>query len=219
MEFCRQEYWGREPFPPPGDFPEPGIEPCFQRQILYCLSQRGWDVWFSLINRHLLIFPLPGFCCKNSYICWLLPYLFGVVPQSYVSGLGLSPQKVCLIKCNSQLTFRLWFFFFFNQLTEAFLIFSSALGLLLWKILRGISLRVEGRLPAWYPKRWIRRSQYSSWNFLCCPSEWNPITSWPSSCSLDVGRSTHASTSVPPGLSPSSLQVLPSRPPPLVAQG
>ena len=100
------------------------------------------------------MFPLPGFCCKNSYICWLLPYLFGVVPQSYVSGLGLSPQKVCLIKHNSQLTFRLWFFFF-HQLTEAFLIFSSALGLLLWKILRGISLRVEGRLPAWYPKRWI----------------------------------------------------------------
>ena len=27
MEFSRQEYWGRLPFPSPGDLPDPGIEP------------------------------------------------------------------------------------------------------------------------------------------------------------------------------------------------
>ena len=27
MEFSRQEYWGELPFPSPGDFPNPGIEP------------------------------------------------------------------------------------------------------------------------------------------------------------------------------------------------
>ena len=27
MEFSRQEYWSRLPFPSPGDFPNPGIEP------------------------------------------------------------------------------------------------------------------------------------------------------------------------------------------------
>ena len=27
MEFFRQEYWSRLPFPPPGDLPDPGIEP------------------------------------------------------------------------------------------------------------------------------------------------------------------------------------------------
>ena len=27
MEFSRQEYWSGWPFPSPGDFPEPGIEP------------------------------------------------------------------------------------------------------------------------------------------------------------------------------------------------
>ena len=27
MEFSRQEYWSRLPFPPPGDLPDPGIEP------------------------------------------------------------------------------------------------------------------------------------------------------------------------------------------------
>ena len=27
MEFSRQEYWSRLTFPPPGDLPDPGIEP------------------------------------------------------------------------------------------------------------------------------------------------------------------------------------------------
>ena len=27
MEFSRQEYWGGLPFPPPGDLPDPRIEP------------------------------------------------------------------------------------------------------------------------------------------------------------------------------------------------
>ena len=39
MEFSRQEYWSRLPFPSPGDHPNPGIKsrsPVLQ--ILYCLS-------------------------------------------------------------------------------------------------------------------------------------------------------------------------------------
>ena len=39
MEFSRQEYWSELPFPPPGDLPDPGIEPMFEpcigRQIVY----------------------------------------------------------------------------------------------------------------------------------------------------------------------------------------
>ena len=27
MEFSRQEYWSSLPYPPPGDLPDPGIEP------------------------------------------------------------------------------------------------------------------------------------------------------------------------------------------------
>ena len=27
MEFSRQEYWSGQPFPSPGDLPDPGIEP------------------------------------------------------------------------------------------------------------------------------------------------------------------------------------------------
>ena len=29
MGFSRQEYWSRLPFLPPGDLPDPGIEPAF----------------------------------------------------------------------------------------------------------------------------------------------------------------------------------------------
>ena len=29
MEFCRQEYWSGLPFPPPGDLPDPGIQPTY----------------------------------------------------------------------------------------------------------------------------------------------------------------------------------------------
>ena len=31
-----------------------------------------WVIWFSLINNHLWMLQLPGLCCKNSYISWLL---------------------------------------------------------------------------------------------------------------------------------------------------
>ena len=44
MEFSRQEHWSGLPFPPPGDLPDPRIEPtspaCIGRQILY-----HWVTW------------------------------------------------------------------------------------------------------------------------------------------------------------------------------
>ena len=58
------------------------------------LNSLTWDVWFSLINSNLLKFQVPGLCCKDSYMPWLLPYIFRAVPQSYPRDcvLGLSPQ-------------------------------------------------------------------------------------------------------------------------------
>ena len=74
------------------------------------LNSLTWDIWLSLINSNLLMFLLPGLCCKNSYISWLTPSpsspcLFGAVSQSYLRCcvLCLSPQKVRQIKHNSQL--------------------------------------------------------------------------------------------------------------------
>ena len=43
MGFCRQEYWSGEPFPLPGDLPDPGIDPAspaWQANSLP-LSQQG----------------------------------------------------------------------------------------------------------------------------------------------------------------------------------
>ena len=34
MEFFRQEYWSGQPFPPPGDLPNLGIEPVLQADSL-----------------------------------------------------------------------------------------------------------------------------------------------------------------------------------------
>lgn len=41
------------------------------------------DVCFSLINSHLLMFPLPSLHCQNKpgVYNWLLPHLFGAVPR------------------------------------------------------------------------------------------------------------------------------------------
>ena len=47
MEFSKQEYWSGLPRPPPGDLPDPGIEPSslmspsIGRQVLYHLSYQG----------------------------------------------------------------------------------------------------------------------------------------------------------------------------------
>ena len=68
------------------------------------------------MNSSLLMFYLPGFCCENSSISWLLPYIIGAIPQSYMRGCNpsWSPQKVHQIKYNSQ-HLDCAFFFFWSQ--------------------------------------------------------------------------------------------------------
>ena len=54
MGFSRPEYWSREPFPSPGDLPDPGIEPgsLSLQAILYWLS---YQVSVSLVLTYLII--------------------------------------------------------------------------------------------------------------------------------------------------------------------
>ena len=62
MGFSRQEYWSGWPFPPPGDLPDPGIEPtplvpsalaggCFTTSAPWILTQsspwKGLPLWLS----------------------------------------------------------------------------------------------------------------------------------------------------------------------------
>ena len=47
MEFSRQDYWSGLPYPPPGDLPDPGIEPglLHYKQMLYHLRHQGSQAW------------------------------------------------------------------------------------------------------------------------------------------------------------------------------
>ena len=83
MEFSRQEYRNRLPFPSPGDLPEPGVEP--RSPTLSC---RFFTIWatgenpFKLKQRSHsgLLKPLKSFSCSfnarykevSSYISFLL---------------------------------------------------------------------------------------------------------------------------------------------------
>ena len=47
MELSRQGYWSGLPFPPPGDLPNPGIEPgspALQVDALLSKPQRIWEI-------------------------------------------------------------------------------------------------------------------------------------------------------------------------------
>ena len=73
-----------------------------------------WDVWFSLISNTLLMFQLPGFCCKDSYISWLVFHLFRTAPWSNLqkhpaSHYKLSQEEPKSVSSNSFLFLRFCF--------------------------------------------------------------------------------------------------------------
>ena len=69
MEFSRPEYWSGEPFPSPGDLPNPGIEPGSPalQGILYQLSLSFYSQWCLLMHKRFKfwwsLFYLFFFCC------------------------------------------------------------------------------------------------------------------------------------------------------------
>ena len=64
------------------DFSEPRLLHLPTHTI--ALNSLTSDTRFSLINSNLLKSWLPGLCCKNSPISWLLPHLFAAVSQSFL---------------------------------------------------------------------------------------------------------------------------------------
>ena len=70
------------------------------------LSSLTWDIWFSLIINNLLMFRLPGLCCKSSYIFPGSPFSsLEAVSQSCLRCyiLGWNPPFLHWIKHNSPL--------------------------------------------------------------------------------------------------------------------
>ena len=55
MEFSRQEYWSRLPFPTPGDFPDPGIKPTSLRPPAlargFFTNHSAWEIHRGLQMR------------------------------------------------------------------------------------------------------------------------------------------------------------------------
>ena len=52
MRFPRQEYWGRLPFPSPGDLPDPGIKPhitCIASGFFTAEPLEGVDAWVQIV--------------------------------------------------------------------------------------------------------------------------------------------------------------------------
>ena len=64
------------------DFSEPRLLHLLTHTI--ALNSLTSDTKFTLINSNLLKSWLPGLCCKNSHISWLLPHLFAAVSQSFL---------------------------------------------------------------------------------------------------------------------------------------
>ena len=112
--FSRQEYWSELSFPPPGDFPNPGIEPrsptlqvdslpsepagkpsgwiifhCIDTSHVVCFSVELIDVWIVS-----LFFDCYGYCCnEHSFTgCFFLHLLF-------LAALGLC----CFVRAFRQL--------------------------------------------------------------------------------------------------------------------
>ena len=70
LELSRQEYWGGSPCPPPGDLPDPGIEPAFPALQVDSspLSHQGgpsvstlpWNSSQALVAKEMLLFQNKG---------------------------------------------------------------------------------------------------------------------------------------------------------------
>ena len=75
MGFSRQEYWSGLPCPPPGDLPNPGIEPV----SLVCPALAGGffttepALEFFFVYRQRDLFTNPLLACAISRTCWAAP--------------------------------------------------------------------------------------------------------------------------------------------------
>ena len=73
LGFCRQEYWSELPFLPPGDLPDPGVEPASPALAgEFCTPEPHgkplMPLYLAFIRCHL-----PGVICPDVFT-WSLPY-------------------------------------------------------------------------------------------------------------------------------------------------
>ena len=83
MEFSRQEYWSGLPFPPPGDLPDPGVEPTSPALIgrFFTTEQQGEAL--------LLLEEVSNYVTLCVYVC-VASWGVGVRGPFVMSQLGMS---------------------------------------------------------------------------------------------------------------------------------
>ena len=96
MEFSRQEYWSELPCPPPGDLPNPWIEPvvfsCFGRQVLYHWHHLGSPTVSTLGIKKNFVFSLYLLLSlKIKETLWLSSWIWFLAVQ-------LWDQRVVLVQ-------------------------------------------------------------------------------------------------------------------------
>ena len=70
MGFCRQEYWSGLPCPPPGDLPDPGIEPA---SVLSPSLARGFFSTSATWEAHSKISPAKtSYLVRNTSFCFVM---------------------------------------------------------------------------------------------------------------------------------------------------
>ena len=91
MVFPRQDYWSGLPFPSPGDFPYPGIEPAALTLQADCLplSHLGKSVCtLSLLHVYFYLS-----CSTETYfLLGQFPHSLPITAHTYISALGESPS-------------------------------------------------------------------------------------------------------------------------------
>ena len=70
MEFSRQEYWSGQPFPSPGDLPDPGIEStslaplALAGELFTSDATQKAHSWYSSLRSYFYLFSLKN--CKPT---------------------------------------------------------------------------------------------------------------------------------------------------------
>ena len=103
MEFSRQEYWSRSPFPTPGDHPDPGIEhrsPALQADCLVSEPPGKWSFQARVLEWGAIAFSISKiYTHTHTHI-----YIFVYIHVSLKASTFLSARNECLfmLKLGSQ---------------------------------------------------------------------------------------------------------------------
>ena len=89
MRFSRQEYWSGLPCPPPGDLPNPGIEPVCPALAGRFFTTEPPEKSYS--SGTLAIYPRP-FACPSTSVRNFSAHLKGYLPQVFLEPIHLSSK-------------------------------------------------------------------------------------------------------------------------------